>query len=125
MSNEIVLTKASNKSRYINELREPKNHKPTPHEHVHTHHRNKRVVEHETKNLCRDSDKYEGNDKRCIFFHKKRKSHSPKRMGEIGLLTASSARTILTRASTSSLTSTLFHNRMGEEINYLLAYTYT
>ncbi len=46
-------------------------------------------------------------------------------MGEIGLLTASSARTILTRASTSSLTSTLFHNKMGEEINYLLAYTYT
>ena len=73
------------------------------------------------ENFCRDSDKYEGNDEWCVFFHRiKRKSHLVNEMGAIGLLTTASARTILTRASTSSLTSTLFHNRMGEKINYLL-----
>lgn len=59
------------------------------------------------------------------FFIKKENPIPETEMGRIRLLTATSARTILTRASTSSLTSTFFHKENSEEINDLLVYTYT
>lgn len=59
------------------------------------------------------------------FFIKKEKSIPTNRDGEIELLTTSSARTILTRACTRSLTITVSHNKNGEEIKFLWHITYT
>ena len=63
--------------------------------------------------------------KQKYFEYKKRKSIPTNRDGEIELLTASCARTILTRACTSILTSTVSHSKNSEEIKYLWYITYT
>lgn len=60
-----------------------------------------------------------------FFIDLKRKSTPPRRDGEIELLTTSSARTILTRACTRSLTIAVSHNKIGEEIKYPWHITYT